>query len=120
MEFRDFENNPKELIGKRVLISGKYSKSIGTISRLTKTSFAVKIGNTEIDSLFDLANGIIRSSDKRNSTKAILLSLEKEEVIKKEWKENLERKNLTEKFNQKINSLTIEQITKINEIIGDL
>ena len=120
MEFKDFENNPQELIGKTVLyISGmSYSdnkrRSLIKIEKVTKTGFRLF---TMPDTMFSLIDGSQKGLTGRMNMGTIsrcqLVTDEEANQLREQWKRNKEEKTLREKMKVKFETMTFEQLQKM-------
>lgn len=113
MNFKDF--TPEELIGKYVLIDGKYSKSINRITRVTKKYFGVSNSN----SLYELTTGRSRGDDIWNTIYAKLISDEDANKISLKWKEDKAKKQMVEDIMLRVQGKNISYST-LTEIINIL
>lgn len=109
MKFTDFE--PKQLIGKKVLISGRYHKSIKTITRVTKTAF----GFSDSSDLFLIKNGWLKGGGVWNMVSAELISDERAAELSMLWKENKKANANKEELVKSIQFLTNEETFKLYE-----
>lgn len=111
MNFSDFQ--PKELIGKQVHITNRYNQSIKTIVSVTKTGFKVN----DSESIYKLPSGYLRRGDPWYYTTAELISDERAAEIKAEWAAKKLRNESIDTITNSLQSLSIEQLTKILLII---
>lgn len=118
MEFKDFENNPEELIGKTVLYEyGSFNntrRSLINIEKVTKTGFKIfKMPDT----IFSLINGSQKGLTGRMNIGTIsqckLVTEEESNQLKKQWESNKEEKSLREKMKVKFETMTFEQLKKM-------
>lgn len=120
MEFKDFEANPKELIGKLVVYeSGQvYSKtrvmSLHHIWKVTKTGFRLVGKPTK---LFRLKDGQEKGLNGRMNMSTIsicrLVSEDEANQLKELWKQIKEERALREKMQEKLKTMTFEQLKKM-------
>lgn len=120
MEFKDFQNNPQELIGKTVLYkngksySDKYALSLHKIEKVTKTAFKISLMP---DALFNFVNGSQKGlsgrMDMATISKCRLVSDEEANELRIQWKRNKEEKALREKMEVKFKTMTFEQLQKM-------
>jgi hypothetical protein len=122
MEFKDFKNNPQELVGKYVLYeSGKsYSeqriRSIVQIGKVTKTGFRLNAISMQ-DMLFSLADGwqkgLNSKMDMGTISRCTLLTDEEAENTINQWRIKKEEKALRDRMKTKLESMTFEQLQKM-------
>jgi len=120
MEFKDFENNPQELIGKTVLyesgmsFSDKRTRSLMKIEKVTKTGFKLF---AMPDKMFSLINGSRKGLTGRENmgtiSKCKLLTDEEANQLREKWKQNKEVKELREKMKVKLETMSFEQLQKM-------
>lgn len=135
-KFSDYESNPKDLIGKKVLQScgtsyGGTSKSIETIVSVTKASFKIS-GEGNENSLYYLNTGQLKGMSGRMDIGRIneckLITEEYADQLVKIWAENKEKKVLFAKveesfeifkkqLNLKITSVSKEKLEKLIEVL---
>jgi hypothetical protein len=120
MEFKDFENNPQELIGKTVLYESGMSysvikgRSLMKIEKVTKTGFRLF---TMPHIMFSLIDGSQKGLTGRMSMGTIsrcqLVTEEEANQLREQWKRNKEEKALREKMKIKFETMTFEQLQKM-------
>lgn len=120
MEFKDFENNPQELIGKTVLYESGMSysdnkrRSLIKIEKVTKTGFRLF---TMPDTMFSLIDGSQKGLTGRMNMGTIsrcqLVTDEEANQLREQWKRNKEEKALREKMKVKFETMTFEQLQKM-------
>ena len=123
MEFKDFENNPQELIGKTVLYESGMSysdnkrRSLMKIEKVTKTSFRLF---TMPDTMFSLIDGSQKGLTGRMNMGTIsqckLVTDEEANQLREQWKRNKEEKALREKMKAKLETMSFEQLQKMELI----
>lgn len=124
MVFKDFENNPQDLVGKTVLYEGGMSysdqrnRSLIKITKVTKTGFRLE---TTQDRLFSLSDGEQKGLHGRMNmgviSRCTLLTEDEVNVYRKTWKRNREMKTLKEEMKIKFETLTFEQLEKFRDLI---
>ena len=114
MKFTDFE--PKELIGKKVLIQSRYNSEIKTIERVTKAGFGF---NNSAD-LFALHNGRMKGGSSWSFTYAELISEESANELVAKWAAAKLAKRQKEELSESIKSLTNEQTSKLYESLKQI
>ena len=120
MEFKDFKNNPQELVGKRVLYESGQSysdskrRSITKIEKVTKTGFRLF---AMPDSLFSLNDGSQKGLTGRMNmgtvSQCTLITDEEANQLREQWMRNKEEKALREKMRVKFETMTFEQLQKM-------
>lgn len=120
MEFKDFENNYEELIGKTVLYesgqsySDKRSRSLIKIEKVTKTGFRLF---SMPDALFSFIDGSQKGLTGRmymgTISKCRLVTDDEANQIREQWKRNKEERVLREKMQEKLKTMTFEQLKKM-------
>ncbi len=120
MEFKDFENNYEELIGKTVLYeigqsySEKRSRSLIKIEKVTKTGFRLF---SMPDALFSFIDGRQKGLTGRmymgTISKCRLVTDEEANQIREQWKRNKEESILREKMLEKVKTMSFEQLKKM-------
>lgn len=114
MKFIDFE--PKELIGKKVLIDSRNGSSIKTIERVTKTAF----GFNDSTDLFSIHNGRLKGGSDWFHTYATLISEEKANELVAKWAATKLAKKQKQELSESIKSLTNEQTAKLYESLKQI
>ena len=120
MEFKDFENNYEELIGKTVLYesgqsySDKRSRSLIKIEKVTKTGFRLF---SMPDALFSFIDGRQKGLTGRmymgTISKCRLVTDDEANELREQWKRNKEERALREKMQEKLKTMTFEQLKKM-------
>lgn len=120
MEFKDFKNNYEELIGKTVLYesgqsySDKRGRSLTTIKKVTKTGFRLF---SMPDALFSFIDGSQKGLTGRMYMGAIskcrLVTDDEANELREQWKRNKEERALREKMQEKLKTMTFEQLKKM-------
>jgi len=120
MEFKDFENNTQELIGKTVLYESGMSymdnkrRSLMKIEKVTKTGFRLF---TMPDTMFSLIDGSQKGLTGRMNMGTIsqckLVTDEEANQLREQWKRNKEEKALREKMKVKLETMSFEQLQKM-------
>lgn len=120
MNFKDFEKNPQELVGKTVLYesgmsySYKRNRSLIKIEKVTKTGFRLF---TMPDTLFSLIDGSQKGLNGRADmaiiSKCKLITDEEANKLRKQWKRNKIERELREKMQEKLKTMTFEQLKKM-------
>ena len=121
MEFKDFENNTNDLIGKSVLYesgfsySEKRNRSIRQITSVTKTGFKIK----DHESLFNF-NGYQKGLNGRMNmgtiSKCELLTEDEANKLRLKWKAQKEENILRIEMSEKLKTMTYEQLLKMKEL----
>ena len=121
MEFKDFENNYEELIGKTVLYesglsySEKRSRSLIKIEKVTKTGFRLF---SMPDALFSLIDGSQKGLTGRmymgTISKCRLVTDEEANQLREQWKRNKEERALRDKMTEKVKTMSFEQLQKMD------
>ncbi len=124
MNFKDFENNPQDLVGKRVLYESGMSysdskrRSITKIEKVTKTGFRLF---AMPDSLFSLNDGSQKGLTGRMNmgtvSQCTLITEEEAAAYIEKWKRNREEKALREEMKAKFDTFTFEQLVKMKELL---
>lgn len=124
MNFKDFKNNPQDLVGKRVLYesgqsySESRSRSITKIEKVTKNGFRLF---AMPDSLFSLNDGSQKGLTGRMNmgtvSQCTLITDEEAAVYIETWKRNREEKALREEMKAKFDTFTFEQLVKMKELL---
>lgn len=120
MEFKDFENNYEELIGKTVLYesgqtySDKRNRSLIKIEKVTKTGFRLF---SRPDALFSFIDGSQKGLTGRmyigTISKCRLVTDEEATQIREQCKRNKEERALREKMQEKLKTMSFEQLKKM-------
>ena len=120
MEFKDFESNPNELIGKWVVYESGFgysedrSKSLRKIESVTKTGFRL---SSMPDVLFNLIDGRQKGLNGRMNISVIskckLVTDEEANQIREQWKLNKEERALREKMLEKVKTMSFEQLKQM-------
>lgn len=113
MELSDFKDNPKDLIGKYVLIASRYRQEVKKITRVTKTAF----GFDDTSDLFSLTNGFIKGGGNWNFTSAKLITEERANELRSIWDKEKRQRQLKEQLTEKLKSATLQQLEAINELL---
>lgn len=123
MNFKDFENNLQDLVGKTVLYESGFSYSnsksltLLKIEKVTKTGFRLF---TMPDKLFGFdgwQKGLNSIMDMATISRCELVTEDKANVLRETWMRNKEEMQLREKVKQDIHTCTFEQLQKINQIL---
>ena len=112
MEFSDFKDNPKELIGKLVLVD---DNAIRKITRVTKTSFGIN----DSDKLFSLINGRERTSGRWHWSTCRLITEEKASEYRKKWAEHKQAMSLMDEIGGSLKTMPLETLRKIKQLISE-
>ncbi len=120
MEFLDFKENPQDLVGKTVLYeSGKtYSKHkslyLVKIVKVTKTGFRL---DSMPDFLFSLIDGRQKGLNDRMDIGTIsrcsLVTDEEADELRETWGIAKKERALREKMQEKLKTMTLEQLQKM-------
>jgi len=120
MEFKDFENNTQELIGKTVLYESGMSysdnkrRSLMKIEKVTKMGFRLF---TMPDTMFSLIDGRQKGFNGRMNMGTIsqckLVTDEEANQLREQWERNKEKKALREKMKVKLETMSFEQLKKM-------
>jgi hypothetical protein len=116
MKFKDFIENPQELIGKTVLyesgVSYGYKKlQLIKIEKVTKTGFKLFSMGNEIFNLNDgCQKGLTGRSSMSTVSRCTLVTEEEAEEYRKQWKQKREEKELREKMKIKFETMSFEQL----------
>ena len=123
MEFKDFQNNPKELVGKTVLYESgvSYSKhrrrALIKIEKVTKTGFRLF---TMPNTLFSLIDGNQKGLNGRINmgtiSKCKLMTDDEADQLREQWRRNKEENALREKMKSKFQTMTFEQLKQMELI----
>lgn len=120
MDFKDFENNPQELIGKTVLYergrswSDKTNRSLIKIEKVTKTGFRLFLMPDALFSFVDGSmKGLTNRMDMGTISKCTLVTDEEANQLREQWKRNKEEHILREKMQEKLKTMTLEQLKKM-------
>lgn len=123
MEFKDFQNNTQELIGKTVLYeSGMYYsdskiRSLIKIDKVTKAGFKLFTMPDKIFSLIDgRQKGLTGKSNMGTISRCKLVTDEEANQLKEQWKRNKDEMVLREKMKVKFVNMTFEQLQKMELI----
>lgn len=111
MDFTKY--NPKDLIGKEVLISSRYHKQIKKINKVLKISFCVDGSATK----FRLINGREVGGDTWSSSRAELITEKDAELLRAKWKMESEMYQWKTDIEEKLNKATHSQLKQIFEIL---
>lgn len=124
MEFKDFKNNPQNLLGKTVIYesghtySNKISKSLHKIEKITKTGFRISAYS---DALFSLIDGYQKGLNGRMDMSIIsrckLVTDEEANQLKNKWKLDKEERLLREKMQEKLKAMSLDQLKKNGIIV---
>jgi len=120
MEFRDFDNNRQDLIGKTVVYesgqsySDRRNRSLIKINKITKTGFRL---STMPNALFSFVDGSQKGlggkMDMGTISQCKLVTDEEANNIREQWKRNKEEKALREKMKLKLETMTFDQLQKM-------
>lgn len=120
MEFSDFKDNPQDLVGKTVLhesgktYSNRRSLSLLKIVKVTKTGFRL---DSMPDGLFSLIDGRQKGLNDRMNIGTIsrcsLVTEEEADKLRKDWRLAKETRALREKMQEKLKTMTFEQLQKM-------
>lgn len=123
MEFKDFKDNPQELVGKLVLYeSGQtywltLDKRVCKIEKVLATGFKI---SCEPNSIFRLDDGYQKGLTGRGSmgviSRCTLLTDEEAKELSLKWKRNKEERELRQKMKAKVDTMTYEQLLKMEEL----
>ncbi len=120
MEFKDFADKPKELIGKMVLYESGLSysstgKLITKIFSVTKTGFTI---NSRSNTIFSLIDGCQKGLTGRQHigtiSKCTLLTEEEANELRIQWKQKKDLKTLRERMKLKLETMTFEQLQQMD------
>jgi hypothetical protein len=119
MEFKDFKDKPKELVGKYVLFTSGMTydsrnarAKIAKITRVTKTSFAI----SGEDVLFSLSDGRRRGGYMVGfSAGCKLMTDEEAQTLRQVWAVKKATKALREELLPKFENLSYEDLVKFKE-----
>ena len=124
MDFKDFQNNSQDLIGKYVLYesgqSYSYSKkrSIIKIQKVTKTGFRLFLMPNILFSLNDGSQkGLTGRMDMGTISQCTLITEEEVANYRKTWKLNREEKALREEMKAKFDTFSFDQLIKMKELL---
>jgi hypothetical protein len=120
MEFKDFKDNTQELVGKTVLYESGMSyfdnrrRSLLKIEKVTKTGFSL---SSMPDKKFNLIDGsqkgLTSRMDMATVSQCRLLTDEEADQLREQWKRNKEEKALREKMKVKLETMSFEQLQKM-------
>lgn len=123
MEFKDFKNNPQELLGKMVLYesghsySEKLSKKLCKIEKVLATGFKI---SCKPNSIFSLDDGYQKGLTGRGSmgviSRCTLLTDEEAKELSLKWKRSKEERELRQRMKAKVDTMTYEQLLKMEEL----
>ena len=114
MNFKDFENDYSQLVGKTVLLSNRYNSSLHKIEKVTKTGFRIS-GDS---SLFRLDNGWQKGGNSWSFSSCSLLTDEEANEYRAKWALAKEIRDIKEEVKTKLEILDIETLRKIKSIIN--
>lgn len=104
---------PDELIGRTVLINSRYSNRLGKIEKVNKTTFSVK-GEGQP---FKLSNGRQNGSDSWSSTYAEVITDEKANELRTEWKEKVDIAASIIRIEASLKTLPLSILNQIIELL---
>jgi len=119
MKLIDFKNNPQELIGKTVIYESGMThseyrrRSLMKIIKVTKTGFKLF---SMPDTLFNFdgsEKGLNIPSRMAIISKCELVTEEEADILRAEWKQQKQVKQLREKMKAKLETMTFEQLKKM-------
>ncbi len=126
MDFKDFINNPQDLVGKTVLYESgtTYSSNIyrclTTITKVTKTGFRITL-ESATSTLFSLADGNAKGLTGRQNmariSRCILLTDNQENEYRIKWRDAKIKKALIDEIKSKIESLDIDSLRSIKLLL---
>jgi hypothetical protein len=124
MNFKDFKDNPQDLIGKFVLYesgisySNNNKRSLIKIQKVTKTGFKLYLMP---DHLFNLYDGSQKGLGGRMNMAIIsqctLLTDEEVNNYRETWRKNKEEKTLREEMKLKFDAFTFEDLLKMKRLL---
>jgi hypothetical protein len=120
MEFKDFENNTQELIGKTVLYESGMSysdnkrRSLMKIEKVTKTGFRLfTMPNTMFSLIDGSQKGLTGRMNMGTISQCKLVTDEEVNQLREQWRRNKEEKALREKMKVKLETMSFEQLQKM-------
>lgn len=119
MEFKDFKDNPQELVGKLVLYeSGQtywptLGKKVCKIEKVLATGFKI---SCEPDSIFRLDDGNKKGHTVGFVSKCTLITQTEAMELTLKWNRIKEERELRERMKAKVNTMTYEQLLKMEEL----
>ena len=119
MKFSDYE--PKDLVGKKVLHESGMSydssrrKVLTTITSIIKTGFKIK----DAEGVFDFKDGGKKGRGMGVVSNCKLITEDEAADIRIKWKQTRERLAIKNLIEQKIDSLDLDTLIKIKDIILD-
>jgi hypothetical protein len=120
MEFKDFQDNPQELVGKTVLHQTSFSYSdnkkntLTKIEKVTKTGFRISTSPTILFDLIDgMQKGLNGKTDMGYRSQCSLLTDEEANQIRERWKQNRLEKELRDRMKIKVETMSFEQLQKM-------
>ena len=119
MEFKDFKDNPQELLGKMVLYesghsySEKLSKKLCKIEKVLATGFKI---SCEPNSIFRLDDGYKKGHTVGFISKCTLITHTEAMELSQKWNRIKEERELRERMKAKVNTMTYEQLLKMEEL----
>lgn len=123
MDFKDFQDNPQELIGKTVLYesgqsySERRSRSLIKIEKVTKTGFNLFSMPNALFSLVDgWQKGLNGRMDMGKISHCTLVTDEEANQLREQWRRNKEERALREKMIEKVKTMTFDQLKKMEEL----
>lgn len=111
--FSDYQSNPKELIGKYVLIKDRSRSMIKKIERTTKTAFGVS-GSS---SLYSLVSGTLKGSDIWHSGSASIISESDARKLIQQWNIEKEERDMRVTIQDSLPSITHKTLSEIVKLI---
>lgn len=121
MEFKDFENNYDELVGKTVLYeigqtySDKRNWLLLRIDKVTKAGFKLF---SMPNALFSFRDGSQKGLTARAHMSTIsqcrLVTEEEADELRRQWAQNKRERELREKMQEKLKTMTYEQLQKMD------
>jgi hypothetical protein len=120
MDFKDFANNPQELVGKTVLYvrgfsySENKSRTLLKIEKVTKTGFRLCTMPHAMFSLFDgMQKGLGGKMSMGTISRCELVTEDEAHQLRAQWKRNQETRVLREQMKIKLDTMTLEQLQKM-------
>lgn len=111
MKFTDY--TPDELIGKTVIISNRHRMFLTKIEKVNKWSFKTASG----DNLYNLNNGNKRGNDGWNHSSAQLITEERANKYRKEWKDEENRLKAIDTIQLTLKELPLDILNNIVSLL---
>lgn len=123
MEFKDFSDNPQELVGKTVLYesgftySEKRDRYLVKIEKVTKTGFKITSFPYYLFSLTEgYRKGLNRRADIGTISRCTLVTDEEADQLREEWMRKREINSLRKKMADKLATMTYDQLIKMEQL----